>query len=195
MTTADSSTTPSTTSNENWVGIADAANEVGVAAQTVRNWVAAGTLKTQVGQGPRGSRTEVDLEQVRRLSPGRGRPSTAASKRAAKRTTRGKAKAKKTARRPAATDPAPVRSARLQEASLAQARGAARPLGGAGAPAATPARAAQAEAAADSEVSRLLAEARQTLSTLQHRVDQLEASVTALQQARNSTARRKLFGR
>ncbi|MHB2022516.1 MAG: hypothetical protein ACYCO3_04175 [Mycobacteriales bacterium] len=45
------------------------------------------------------------------------------------------------------------------------------------------------------DVSTLLDEARTALSALQRRVDQLEASLTALQQARAGAARRRLFGR
>jgi hypothetical protein len=195
-----------------WVGISDAADQAGVAAQTVRNWIAAGSLTTRSGQGPRGSRTEVSLAQVQGLGGGQKRAKPRAkkatggpAKKATATAARGRrradsAKATRTpavgANRPGSTGTSPGGKAATKTTGSAARRRAEEPR----VPPAEPLpetdqQAAQRDAAINSEMTRLLTEARQALSTLQHRVDQMEASLTAMQQARASAVRRRLFGR
>jgi hypothetical protein len=62
-------------SDENWLSVSDAAAAAGVAVQTIRNWINSGAIPTRTGQGPRGSRTEVDVSQLpSRRRGGAGRP-------------------------------------------------------------------------------------------------------------------------
>jgi hypothetical protein len=62
-----------TDATEDWLSVGDTAKEVGVAAQTIRNWISAGALPTRTGRGPRGRRVEVNIDDVRKLASDRAR--------------------------------------------------------------------------------------------------------------------------
>lgn len=186
-----------------WVGVSDAATQAGVAAQTVRNWIASGTLQTRTGQGPRGRRTEVNVAEVRRLSSGRARPGSAAKK-TTKTAGRKAAKTTRRSTRQPVAKPMTAGPAKKSTATAARGRrrtGTANPSAGQ-ARSAEAARSATAAAVVQAvaelpgvpDLSTLLEDARAGLSALQRRVDQLEASLTALQQARAGAVRKRLFG-
>ncbi|HVA61666.1 MAG TPA: hypothetical protein VNG13_14190 [Mycobacteriales bacterium] len=152
--------TSTSPSSAEWVGVSDAAEAAGVAAQTVRNWIAAGTLKTRTGQGPRGERAEVNLAEVRKLTAGSSRTSTRRPSRTTKATKPKATRAKKSAGRSTAPRRAAARATAPTTVTASQ-------------PAA-PTRSAAVESSAN--------ESREQLNALQQRVEQLEVALRQLRQ-------------
>ncbi|MCW2777533.1 MAG: hypothetical protein JWN17_1258, partial [Frankiales bacterium] len=51
-----------------WVSVADAARRTGTSVSAVRGWARDGVVRSRAGQGPRGERTEVAVDDVERAA-------------------------------------------------------------------------------------------------------------------------------
>lgn len=206
MTTPGPNTTDAT---QDWLSVGDAAKEVGVAAQTIRNWISAGSLQTRTGRGPRGSRVEVNIDDVRKLTSDRARSVPTAEGEPAQPAgpprRRTAAQPKAVAAAGTATTPGRRSRAASQAGSASppvspnpEPQEFAAPQPAIEAPAALespPAAPAGTAAAFPGGAGPSIEELQQVLAGLVSRIEALEGAVTGLQQHRAGVVRRGFFRR